>query len=30
MQGEIKTLEVEIDPNLLNEGYKLQVKAYNN
>jgi hypothetical protein len=30
MQGEIKTLEVEIDPKLLNKGYKLQVKAYNN
>jgi hypothetical protein len=30
MQGEIKTLEVEIDPNLLNKGYNLQVKAYNN
>lgn len=30
MQGEVKTLEVEIDPHLLNKGYKLQVKAYNN
>ncbi|MDF2433499.1 MAG: hypothetical protein JWP44_3130 [Mucilaginibacter sp.] len=30
MQGEIKTLEVEIDPKLLNKGYKIQVKAYNN
>jgi hypothetical protein len=30
MQGETKTLEVEINPKLLNEGYKLQVKAYNN
>ncbi len=30
MQGEIKTLEVEIDPKLLNGGYKLKVKAYNN
>ncbi|MDB5086926.1 MAG: hypothetical protein JWR09_920 [Mucilaginibacter sp.] len=30
MQGEIKTLEVEIDPKLLRGGYKLQVKAYNN
>jgi hypothetical protein len=29
MQGEIKTLEVEIDPKLLNGGYKLKVKAYN-
>ena len=30
MQSETKTLEVEIDPKLLEEGYKLQVKAYNN
>jgi hypothetical protein len=30
MQGEIKTLEVEVGPHLLHEGYKLQVKAYNN
>jgi hypothetical protein len=30
MQGETKTLEVEIDPKLLNKGYKLQIRAYNN
>jgi len=30
MRGETKMLEVEIDPKLLNGGYKLQVKAYNN
>ncbi|MCQ6959830.1 glycoside hydrolase family 2 protein [Mucilaginibacter aquariorum] len=30
MQGETKTLEVEIDPKLLTKGYKLQVRAYNN
>ncbi|MCR8560861.1 hypothetical protein KXD93_24605 [Mucilaginibacter sp. BJC16-A38] len=29
MQGETKTLEVEIEPKLLSKGYKLQVKAYN-
>jgi hypothetical protein len=30
MQGEAKTLEVEIDAKLLPKGYKLQVRAYNN
>ncbi|MBB5394105.1 glycoside hydrolase family 2 TIM barrel-domain containing protein [Mucilaginibacter sp. AK015] len=30
MQGEAKTLEVEIDPKLLTQGYNLQIKAYNN
>jgi hypothetical protein len=30
MQGETKTLEVEIDPKLLIKGYKLQLSAYNN
>ncbi|MDB5126489.1 hypothetical protein, partial [Mucilaginibacter sp.] len=30
MQGEARTVEVEIDPKLLTKGYKLQVRAYNN
>jgi hypothetical protein len=30
MQGETKTLEVEIDPKLLIKGYKLQLSTYNN
>lgn len=30
MQGESKTLKVEVDPQLLGKNYKLDVKAYNN
>jgi len=30
MQGEAKSLEVEIDPKLLRTGYKLKLTAYNN
>ena len=30
MQGESKTLEVEINPKLLGKGYKLKLSAYNN
>jgi hypothetical protein len=30
MQGESKTLEVEVDPKLLSKNYHLDIKAYNN
>jgi hypothetical protein len=30
MQGESKTLEVEVDPKLLGRNYRLDIKAYNN
>lgn len=30
MQGESKTLVIEVDPKLLGNGYKLDLKAYNN
>jgi len=30
MQGETKTLQAEVDPKLLDNGYKLDLKAYNN
>lgn len=30
MQGESKTLQVEVDPKLLGTNYRLDVKAYNN
>jgi len=30
MQGESKTIEVEVDPNILSNKYRLDVKAYNN